>query len=180
MPMLTVICCTRSQPWGYGHHSMLTYAAENSHKHHWTLDIHVLTLAEQSLGESVMAISLVTPQRLGLSECLEALLPMECVPEISLSLEPALNRGNELWDFLLFWLCPRLRDNNLLNSERGALFPCMRISLCVLCVSMDGTEHRGSTCRPWTASSWPRGPVDDADQHCCCTLLGGPLFHPRW
>ena len=48
----------------------------------------------QSLGESVTAISPSTPQRLRLSECLEALLPMECVPEISLCLEPALNRGS--------------------------------------------------------------------------------------
>ena len=45
--------------------SRLTYAAENSHKHHRTLDIHALSLAEQSLGESVTAISLLTPQRLG-------------------------------------------------------------------------------------------------------------------
>ena len=36
--------------------SRLTYAAENSHEHHGTLDIHALPLAEQSLGESVMAI----------------------------------------------------------------------------------------------------------------------------
>ena len=28
------------------------------------------------------------------------------------------------------------------------LFPCTRVRLCVLWVSMDGTEHRGSTCRP--------------------------------
>ena len=67
--------------------SRLTYAAANSQKHHRTLDIHALPLAEQSLGGSVMAIALLTPQRPGLSECLEALLPMEC-------LEPALNRGS--------------------------------------------------------------------------------------
>ena len=72
--------------------SRLTYAAENSHKRHQTLDIHAHPLAEQSLGESVMAISPSTPQRLRLFEYLEALLPMECVPEISLCLEPALNR----------------------------------------------------------------------------------------
>ena len=72
--------------------SRLTYAAENSRKHHQTLDIHALTLAEQNLGESVMAISPSTPQRLRLFEYLEALLPMECVQEISLCLEPALNR----------------------------------------------------------------------------------------
>ena len=74
--------------------SRLTYAAENSHKHHQTHDIHAILLAEQSLGESVMAISPSTPQRLRLSEYLEALLPVECVPEISLCLEPALNRGS--------------------------------------------------------------------------------------
>ena len=65
--------------------SRLTYAAANSHKQHQTLDMHALSLAEQSLGESVMAISHSTPQRLKFSEHLEALLPMECVPEISLS-----------------------------------------------------------------------------------------------
>ena len=43
-----------------------------------TLRIHALPLAEQSLGESVTAISPSTLQRLGSSECLEALLPMEC------------------------------------------------------------------------------------------------------
>ena len=74
--------------------SKLTYAAENSHKHHNILDIHALTLDEQSLGESVMAISPSTPQKLRLSEYLEALHPMECVPEIWLCLEPALNRGS--------------------------------------------------------------------------------------
>ena len=74
--------------------SRLTYAAENSRQHHQTLDTHALPLAEQSLGESVMAISPSTPQRFRLSEYLEALLPMECVPEISLCLEPALNRGS--------------------------------------------------------------------------------------
>ena len=58
------------------------------------VNIHVPALAEQSLGESVTAISPSTPQRPGLSECLEALFPMECVPEISLCLEPALNRGS--------------------------------------------------------------------------------------
>ena len=74
--------------------SRLTYAAQNSREHHQILDIHALTLPEQSLGESVMAISPSTPQRLRLSEDLEAPLPMECVPEISLCLEPALNRGS--------------------------------------------------------------------------------------
>ena len=74
--------------------SRLTCAAENSHFPLLTLDVHALTLAEQSLGKTVMTISPSTPQRLRLSEYLEALLPMECVPEISLCLEPALNRGS--------------------------------------------------------------------------------------
>ena len=56
--------------------SGLTCAAENSRKHHQTLDILAPPLAEQSLGELVMAISPSTPQRLRLSEYLEALLPI--------------------------------------------------------------------------------------------------------
>ena len=57
------------------------------------LHIHALTLAAQSLGESVTAISPSTLQIPGLFECHEVLFPMECVPEISLCLVPALNRG---------------------------------------------------------------------------------------
>ena len=52
--------------------SKLTFAAGNPHQHHQTLDIHALLLAEQNLGESVMAISPSTAQRLRLSEYLEA------------------------------------------------------------------------------------------------------------
>ena len=33
------------------------------------------------------------------------------------------------------------------DSEGGVLFPCTRKSLCVLWILIDGTEHRGSTCR---------------------------------
>ena len=55
---------------------------------------HALSLAEQSLGESVVAISLLTPQKLRSSEYLEALLPVECVPDISSCLERALNQGS--------------------------------------------------------------------------------------
>ena len=95
MPKVTVIFLHTITAMGiWASPSKLTYAAENSRKHHQTLEIHALTLAEQSLGESVMAISPSTPQRLRLSEYLEAHLPMECVPEISLCLGPALNRGS--------------------------------------------------------------------------------------
>ena len=64
---------------------------------HWSFsccifNIHALTLAEQSLGESVTATSPSTLQIPGLFECHEVLLPMECVPEISLCLVPALDR----------------------------------------------------------------------------------------
>ena len=59
-----------------------------------TLDIHALILAEQSLEESVTAISLSTLQRIRLSEHLKAPLPMECVLETSLCLVPALNQGS--------------------------------------------------------------------------------------
>ena len=62
---------------------------------HCAFHIQVLLLAEQCLGESVTAISPSTLRRLGLSDCLEALLPMECVPEIPLCLEPALNRESQ-------------------------------------------------------------------------------------
>ena len=58
MPKLAVICHTRSQPWGYGHHPRGSRMQQRIHvnitRH---LDIHALSLAEQSLGESVMAIS---------------------------------------------------------------------------------------------------------------------------
>ena len=39
---------------------------------HCAFNIHALPVAEQSLGELVMAISLLTPPRLRLSECLQA------------------------------------------------------------------------------------------------------------
>ena len=58
------------------------------------LHIHALLLAEQSLGESVTAISPSNLQIPGLFECREVRLPIECVPEISLCLVPALNRGS--------------------------------------------------------------------------------------
>ena len=58
------------------------------------LHIDALFLAEQSLGELVMSISPSTLQIPGLFECHEVLLPMECVPEISLCLVPALNRAS--------------------------------------------------------------------------------------
>ena len=95
--MLETLCCTLHRcssvqlPVG-----SLTPAIHNSYhvsSSHCAFHIHALPLAEQSLSESVIAISLLTPQRLGISECFEALLPMECVPEISLCLVPALNRG---------------------------------------------------------------------------------------
>ena len=54
--------------------SRLTCVAEHSRKHQQTLDIHAPRLAEKSLEEKVMAISLLTPQRMERSECLEALL----------------------------------------------------------------------------------------------------------
>ena len=59
---------------------------------HCAFHIHALRLAEQSLEESVTAISPSMPQRQRLSECLEALLPMECAPVISLCLVPTLNQ----------------------------------------------------------------------------------------
>ena len=85
MPKLTVICHTRSQPWRYGHHPRGSRMQQRTHVNITaTLDIRALLLAEQSLGESAMAFSPSTHQRLRLSEYLEALLPMECVPEISI------------------------------------------------------------------------------------------------
>ena len=67
---------------------------------HCAFHIHALSLAEQSLGESVTAISPSTLQRLGSSECLQTLLPVEGFPEISLCLVPAMNRGSLRWQHL--------------------------------------------------------------------------------
>ena len=58
-----------------------------------TIEFHAFSLAEECLGESVTTISPSTLQGPGLSECLEVLLPMECIPEISSCLVPAPNRG---------------------------------------------------------------------------------------
>ena len=80
MPKLAVICHTRSQPWGYGHHPRGSRMQQRIHINitRPLISTHSL-LAEQSLGESVMAISPSTPQRLRWSEYLESLLPVECV-----------------------------------------------------------------------------------------------------
>ena len=53
-----------------GHHPRGSRTQQRTHMNitTQTLDIHALLLAEQSLGESVMAISPSTPQRLMLSE----------------------------------------------------------------------------------------------------------------
>ena len=75
------------------------------------------------------------------------------------------SNGNELWNLVvarnLFARCGSSSclvstaavGQQVVDSEGGVLFPCVRVSLCVLWVPMDRTEHRGSTCRPWTASS---------------------------